>query len=58
MAKLDFPRYNGMDDPTSWIYRVEQFFDYKQIEDGGEITLGYLASRRVSTDVVPIIQRK
>jgi hypothetical protein len=28
LAKLDFPRYNGMEDPTSWIHRVEQFFAF------------------------------
>ena len=32
MAKLEFPKYNGTDDPTTWICRVEQYFDFKQIE--------------------------
>ncbi|KAG6702641.1 hypothetical protein I3842_07G045800 [Carya illinoinensis] len=32
-AKLDFPKYNGLEDPTSWIYREEQFFDYQQTEE-------------------------
>jgi hypothetical protein len=29
VAKLEFPKYNGTDDPTTWIYRVEQYFDFK-----------------------------
>jgi hypothetical protein len=39
MTKLDFPKYNKVDDPTSWICRVEQFFDYKQTEDGEKLQL-------------------
>ena len=26
LAKLDFPRYDGLEDPTLWICCVEQFF--------------------------------
>lgn len=26
ITKLDFPHYDGMEDPTRWICRVEQFF--------------------------------
>jgi hypothetical protein len=33
VAKLDFPKYNGMDDHTSLICKVEQYFDLKQIRD-------------------------
>lgn len=33
VAKLDFPKYNGMDDHTSWIRRVEKYFNFKQIKD-------------------------
>jgi hypothetical protein len=28
IAKLDFTRYSGDEDPTSWICLVEQFFDF------------------------------
>ena len=28
LTKLDFPRYSGKD-PTEWLTRVEQFFDYQ-----------------------------
>jgi hypothetical protein len=28
VAKIDFPRYGGKDDPTTWIYKVEQFFEF------------------------------
>ncbi|GAV68598.1 hypothetical protein CFOL_v3_12101 [Cephalotus follicularis] len=30
IAKLDFSRFNGSDDPTSWICRVEQFSEFQQ----------------------------
>ncbi|XP_059441736.1 uncharacterized protein LOC132174039 [Corylus avellana] len=39
IAKLDFPKYNGEIDPTSWICRVEQFFEFKQIEDEEKLPL-------------------
>jgi hypothetical protein len=29
LAKLHFPKYNGDDDPTSWICQVEQFFSFQ-----------------------------
>jgi hypothetical protein len=28
IAKLDFPHYSGDEDPSSWICRVEQFFEF------------------------------
>ena len=28
IAKLDFPKYSGNEDPTSWVCRVEQFFEF------------------------------
>ena len=33
--KLDFPRFNGIEDPTSWICCAEQFFRFHEtpIED-------------------------
>jgi hypothetical protein len=39
LAKLDFPRYNGLEDPTSWIYRAEQFFEYQQTEEQEKLPL-------------------
>jgi hypothetical protein len=39
VAKLEFPKYNGTDDPTTWICRVEQYFDFKQIEEGEKLPL-------------------
>ena len=30
LAKLDFPRFNGSEDPTSWICRAEQFFRFHE----------------------------
>lgn len=26
VGKLNFPKYEGTEDPTSWVCRVEQFF--------------------------------
>ena len=31
VTKLDFPRYDGTEDPTLWISRVEQFFGFQNI---------------------------
>lgn len=28
VAKLNFPQYGGNEDPTSWICRVELFFEF------------------------------
>jgi hypothetical protein len=33
LAKMDFSKYKGVDDPTSWICRVEQFFEFQQTEE-------------------------
>ncbi|KAL4204037.1 hypothetical protein AMTRI_Chr01g130200 [Amborella trichopoda] len=30
LVKLDFPRFNGEEDMTSWTCRVEQFFQFHQ----------------------------
>ena len=37
-AKLDFPRYSG-DDPTVWLDRVVQYFDYKQTSEDQRVSL-------------------
>ena len=31
VTKVDFPRFNGNEDLTSWIYRAEQFFEFQNI---------------------------
>ncbi len=31
VTKLNFPRFNGRNDPTSWICRKEQFFEFQNI---------------------------
>ncbi|KAK2971290.1 hypothetical protein RJ640_001316 [Escallonia rubra] len=33
VIKMDFPRFNGEEDPTSWSCRTSQFFDYHQISE-------------------------
>ncbi|KAL4184996.1 hypothetical protein AMTRI_Chr10g228370 [Amborella trichopoda] len=30
VVRLDFPKFNGEEDPTSWVCRADQFFDYHQ----------------------------
>ena len=37
-AKLDFPCYSG-DDPTVWLDRVVQYFDYKQTSEDQRVSL-------------------
>jgi len=39
LTKLDFPRYNGEDHPTSWICRVEQFFEFQRTEPHEKILM-------------------
>jgi hypothetical protein len=39
IAKLDFPKYKGNDDPTSWIYRVEQFFEFHGTNEEDKLPL-------------------
>jgi ElaB/YqjD/DUF883 family membrane-anchored ribosome-binding protein len=39
LTKLDFPRYNGEDDSTSWICRVEQFFEFQRTENHEKILM-------------------
>jgi len=29
VAKLNFPKYDGTEDPTSWVCRAEQFFEFQ-----------------------------
>jgi hypothetical protein len=39
VAKLEFPKYNGTDDSTTWICWVKQYFDFKQIEEVEKLPL-------------------
>ncbi|RVW74901.1 hypothetical protein CK203_054589 [Vitis vinifera] len=39
VTKLDFPRFNGSEDPTSWICRVEQFFEFQKIAEEEKVPL-------------------
>lgn len=39
LAKLDFPKYNGVEDPTSWVCRVEQFFEFQQLDEADKLPL-------------------
>ncbi|KAL5555249.1 hypothetical protein UlMin_037485 [Ulmus minor] len=36
--KLSFPRFNG-DDPTGWIYKAEQYFEFKSIAPEQQVQL-------------------
>ena len=38
VAKLDFPKYSG-DDPTEWVNRVTQFFDYQETSEDQRVVL-------------------
>ncbi|CAL1395604.1 unnamed protein product [Linum trigynum] len=37
-AKLEFPRFAG-NDPTEWFTRVDQFFEYQQVEEEQKVPL-------------------
>jgi hypothetical protein len=39
LAKMEFPRYDGTEDPTSWLCRVEQYFDFQQTEEENKVLL-------------------
>ena len=39
VTKLDFPRFNGSEDPMSWICRVEQFFEFQKIAEEEKVPL-------------------
>ncbi|KAA8544487.1 hypothetical protein F0562_022473 [Nyssa sinensis] len=38
-VKLDFPRFNGEEDTTSWVCRVEQFFQFHQTPEEERVAL-------------------
>jgi hypothetical protein len=39
LAELDFLKYNGAEDRTSWVCRVEQFFKFQQLEEADKLPL-------------------
>jgi hypothetical protein len=39
LAKLVCPRYDGTEDPTSWVCRVEQYFEFQQTEEENKVLL-------------------
>lgn len=39
LAKLDFPKYDGSNDPIGWVSRVEQFFEFKNIAEEEQFPL-------------------
>lgn len=39
LSKLDFPKYKGVDDPTSWICQVELFFEFQRTEEGDKLPM-------------------
>ncbi|KAL4204513.1 hypothetical protein AMTRI_Chr01g132390 [Amborella trichopoda] len=44
MVKLDFPKFNGEEDPTSWVCRANQFFEFHQ----GDAQLWYQLTKEES----------
>jgi hypothetical protein len=39
VTKLDFPRFNGSDNPTNWICQAEQFFSFQNISQEKRLQL-------------------
>ncbi|KAA8538347.1 hypothetical protein F0562_027830 [Nyssa sinensis] len=39
LVKLDFPRFNGGEDPTSWLCRAEQFFQFQETPEADRVSL-------------------
>ncbi|KAL5549713.1 hypothetical protein UlMin_004944 [Ulmus minor] len=38
-VKLDFPKYEGREDPTKWICKVEKYFTLHDIAESDKVTL-------------------
>jgi hypothetical protein len=54
LAKLDFPWYDGSEDPTSWVWGA--IFQLPKYLRGRKISIDSLSSRRRSPIMVPAIQ--
>eukprot|EP00268_Persea_americana_P002743 TRINITY_DN10847_c0_g2_i2.p2 TRINITY_DN10847_c0_g2~~TRINITY_DN10847_c0_g2_i2.p2 ORF type:complete len:145 (+),score=23.88 TRINITY_DN10847_c0_g2_i2:142-576(+) len=39
LVKLDFPRFKGGEDPTSWLCRAEQFFQFHETPEVERVSL-------------------
>ncbi|KAK0600184.1 hypothetical protein LWI29_012574 [Acer saccharum] len=39
LVKLDFPRFNGGEDPTSWLCRAKQFFQFQATLEADRVSL-------------------
>ena len=39
IAKLEFPRYSGSDDPTEWFTRVAQFFEFQGTTNDQKVSM-------------------
>lgn len=39
VSKLNFPKYDGTEDPTSWVCRVEQFFEFQNTAEEDKVGL-------------------
>lgn len=39
LVKLDFRRYNVGEDPTSWLCRAEQFFQFQETPEADQVSL-------------------
>jgi hypothetical protein len=39
LAKLEFPHYDGTEDPTSWVCQVEQYFEFQRTEEENKVML-------------------
>ncbi|XP_077249301.1 uncharacterized protein LOC143888776 [Tasmannia lanceolata] len=38
-TRLEFPRFDGLEDPTGWVYRAEQFFRFHQTAEDMKVPL-------------------
>ena len=39
IVKLDFPRYEGRDDPTLWLCKADKYFRFYEIVQSDRVTL-------------------
>jgi len=39
VARLEFPRYDGTEDPTSWICQVDQYFEFQNTKEENKVML-------------------
>ncbi|KAL5571257.1 hypothetical protein UlMin_020854 [Ulmus minor] len=39
LLKIDFPRYDGKDDPTAWVCKAEKYFALHEINESDKVNL-------------------